>query len=343
MINQVYRLVSPRQFEVTYKDRSLKFDEDFVVIRPTHLSICAADQRYYTGTRGFEALAKKLPMALVHEGIGKVVYDPRGELSSGTLVVMVPNTPLEQDDIIAENYLRSSKFRSSGYDGFMQDYVFLGRDRIVPLPDNINPQVAAFTELITISTHAIARFERKSHLRRQVFGVWGDGNLGFITALILKKKYKDSKVIVFGKTEYKLDNFTFVDEVYQIDRIPEDLWIDHGFECVGGQGSQFAINQIIDYIQPEGSISILGVSEYPVEINTRMVLEKGITVIGSSRSGREDFVQTVDFMKEYPDILEYFGILVGHVCVVKTIQDIIHAFEKDLTSSWGKTVMEWRI
>ncbi|CAM3954298.1 ribitol-5-phosphate dehydrogenase [Mesobacillus thioparans] len=343
MINQVYRLVSPRQFEVTYKDRSLKHDEDFVVIRPTHLSICAADQRYYTGTRGVEAMAKKLPMALVHEGIGKVVYDPKGELSSGTQVVMVPNTPTEQDEVIAENYLRSSKFRSSGYDGFMQDYVFLSRDRIVPLPENVNPRVAAFTELITISTHAIARFERKSHSRRSNFGVWGDGNLGFITSLILKKKYPGSKVFVFGKTEYKLDNFTFVDGVYQIDKIPENLLIDHGFECVGGQGSQLAINQIIDHIHPEGAISILGVSEYPVEINTRMVLEKGITVIGSSRSGREDFVQTVELMKQFPDILEYFGILVGQVCEVKTVQDIIQAFEKDLTSSWGKTVMEWHI
>jgi ribitol-5-phosphate 2-dehydrogenase len=66
MINQVYRLVSPRQFEVTYKDRSLKFEKDSVVVRPTHLSICAADQRYYTGSRGKEAIAKKLPISLIH-------------------------------------------------------------------------------------------------------------------------------------------------------------------------------------------------------------------------------------------------------------------------------------
>jgi hypothetical protein len=42
-------------------------------------------------------------------------------------VAMVPNDPTEEDPIIAENYLRSSRFRSSGYDGFMQDYVFLKR------------------------------------------------------------------------------------------------------------------------------------------------------------------------------------------------------------------------
>ena len=77
MINQVYRLVSARQFEVTYKDSSINSGD--IVIRPTHLSICAADQRYYTGTRGKEAMAEKLPMALIHEGIGEIVYDPQNE------------------------------------------------------------------------------------------------------------------------------------------------------------------------------------------------------------------------------------------------------------------------
>jgi ribitol-5-phosphate 2-dehydrogenase (NADP+) len=341
MINQVYRLVSPRQFEVTYKDRSLQ--SDYVVVRPTQLSICAADQRYYTGSRGKEALAKKLPMALIHEGVGKVVYDPLGELETGTRVVMVPNSPKESDEFIAENYLRTSKFRSSGYDGFMQDYVFMKRDRLVVLPPDINPHVSAFTELITIAMHSIVRFEAKAHTRRNVFGVWGDGNLGYITALILKKRYDNSKVYVFGKNQYKLDHFSFVDEVYQIDQIPGDLLIDHAFEAVGGKGSQYAINQIIDVIRPEGSISIMGVSEYPVEIDTRMVLEKGITIIGSSRSGRVDFENTVEFMKNYPEFVDYLATLVGEVHEVRTIQDIVSAFEKDLTLSWGKTVLEWKI
>ncbi|WP_077623400.1 ribitol-5-phosphate dehydrogenase [Sediminibacillus massiliensis] len=341
MINQVYRLVSPRQLEVTYSNYSL--NSEYIVVRPTHLSICAADQRYYTGTRGKEALSKKLPMALIHEGIGKVVYDPKKEFEPGTPVVMVPNTPSEEDEIVAENYLRSSKFRSSGFDGFMQDYVFLNRDRLVPLGDNINPHVGAFMELITIAMHSIVRFDQRAHVRREVFGVWGDGNLGFITSLILKTLYKDSKVIVFGKTPYKLDHFSFVDEVHQIDMIPENLELDHAFECVGGKGSQYAINQIIDYIKPEGSISILGVSEEPVEINTRMVLEKGITMIGSSRSGRVDFENTVELLSENPKMQEYFETLIGSVNEIKSIDDILQCFEKDLTTSWGKTVMEWKI
>src|SRR5699024_8283491 len=92
---------------------------DKVIVRPTHLSICAADQRYYTGTRGKEAMRKKLPMSLIHEGIGEVMYDPTGTLSIGAHIVMVPNTPTVSDVLMVENYLILIKFLSSGYDGVM--------------------------------------------------------------------------------------------------------------------------------------------------------------------------------------------------------------------------------
>ena len=99
-------------------------------------------------------------MALIHEAIGEVVRDPSGNFKTGELVVMVPNTPVEEDDIIAENYLRSSKFRASGFDGFMQEYVEITPDRLVRLPQDIDRTVAAFTEIVSVSVHAIGRLIR---------------------------------------------------------------------------------------------------------------------------------------------------------------------------------------
>ncbi|HHP9978218.1 TPA: alcohol dehydrogenase catalytic domain-containing protein, partial [Listeria monocytogenes] len=169
MINQVYRLVSERQFEEANIEEALT--EDVVVVRPTYLSICAADQRYYTGSRGKEMLSKKLPMALIHEGVGQVTYDATGEFEIGTKVVMIPNTPTEDDPVIAENYRRSSLFRSSGYDGLMQENVFMRRDRVVRLPENMDMEVAAYSELISVAFHAITRFKQKANANQSVFGV----------------------------------------------------------------------------------------------------------------------------------------------------------------------------
>ena len=339
MINQVYQLVAPRQIEVTYKHENIKSNK--VIVRPLYLSICAADQRYYTGSRDEHVLENKLPMSLIHEGVGEVVYDSKGIYEIGTKVIMVPNTPVETDNVISENYLPSSKFRSSGFDGFMQDYVFMDHDRIVKVPNTLDLSVLSFSELVSVSWHAIQRFKKKSISKQDTFGIWGDGNLGYITAVLLRKLYPKSKIYVFGKTDFKLSHFSFVDDVFYINHIPNDLTITHGFECVGGKGSQSAINQIINLISPEGSIALLGVSEYPVEINTRLVLEKGLTIIGSSRSGSQDFQDIVEFYKNYPEVIERLSLLKGQEFEVKSINDAINAFEADLSTSWGKTVLKW--
>ena len=113
MLNTVYQLKRPRQFEAVFKN--VELDSRHILVRPTHLSICNADQRYYQGTRDKEILKRKLPMALIHEGIGRVVYDPTGSFEIGDDVIIIPNIPVEKDDIIDENYLYSSKFCSGTY------------------------------------------------------------------------------------------------------------------------------------------------------------------------------------------------------------------------------------
>lgn len=339
MINTVYQLVAPRRFEMKYNDIDL--NNNNVIVRPTYLSICNADQRYYQGLRDAEVLRKKLPMALIHEAIGEVVRDPSGKFKTGELVVMVPNTPVETDEIIAENYLRTSKFRASGFDGFMQEYVEITADRLVKLPQDIDKTVAAFTEIVSVSVHAIGRFDKIAHSRRNAIGIWGDGNLGYITAVFFKTMFPDTKLYIFGVNPDKLEDFTFADATFTVEHIPEDLRIDHAFECVGGAGSGKAINQIIDFINPEGTISILGVSEYPVPINTRMVLEKGLRIFGSSRSGVKDFEKTVALYKSNPEIINYLSNIVGAVIPVRTMDDMKKAFEMDIQKAFGKTIMMW--
>ena len=208
MINTVYQLVAPRRFEIKYSDIDLNNNK--VIVRPTYLSICNADQRYYQGLRDAEILRKKLPMALIHEAIGEVVRDPSGNFKTGELVVMVPNTPVEKDDIIAENYLRTSKFRASGFDGFMQEYVEITPDRLVRLPQDIDRTVAAFTEIVSVSVHAIGRFDKIAHKRRNVVGIWGDGNLGYITAVFFKTMFPETKLYIFGVNPDKLQDLSLI-------------------------------------------------------------------------------------------------------------------------------------
>lgn len=339
MINRLYKLISPGQFVVDFEEVDLSGEK--IIIRPEKLSICAADQRYYTGKRERSVLSKKLPMALIHEGVGRVIYDNKGEFKPGDKVVMIPTTPIEKDEFISENYLKSSKFRSSGFDGFTQDYILMDRDRVLKY-DNIDTDIASFIELISVAFHAINRFEKKSSTKKETLGIWGDGNLGFIISLVLKNRYPDSNVIVFGKNQEKLSFFSFVDEVYRIDEIPENLKIDHGFEAVGGVGSNFAINQMIDLINPEGCMILLGVSENQVEINTRLILEKGLILIGNSRSTKSDFEDAIYFLEKNISCQNHLQKLVSQIININSIQDLTKSFERDLASTF-KTVLNWNL
>lgn len=339
MLNTVYQLVRPRQFEVAFEDVTL--DQEHILVRPTHLSICNADQRYYQGKRSEDILRQKLPMALIHEGIGRVIYDPTGTFQVGDKVVMIPNVPCETNEVVAENYLRSSKFRGSSMNGLMQEYIQTTADRLVALPEGLNDLVAAFTEMVSVCYHAVSRFDRTAHGKRETIGVWGDGNMGYITALLLKARFPKCKVFAFGVDMNKLSDFSFADGIYRVSEIPKDLRVDHGFECVGGAVSGQVINQIIDYIHPEGTIGILGVSEDPVPINTRMVLEKGLRILGTSRSGREDFAGLIELYKEQPQVPEYLEKLIGGVIEIKDIKDMVAAFEMDIHKMMGKTILQW--
>ena len=336
MINIVYRLKSPKFFEESIDEIEL----DGVVVRPTYLSICQADQRYYQGSRPAEILDKKLPMALIHEGIGEVVFDSESNFKSGDKVVMIPNTPAGED-VCKANYSYKSKFRGSGFDGFTSDLIKLESDRVVKLPDDFNDYVSAFIELISVAYQGISKFNEIAITPKNRLGVWGDGNLGYITALILKEMCPESSVIVFGKHQENLNLFSFADETYRIHDVPNDLVIDHGFECVGSSASQSAIEQIIDLINPQGTVNLFGVSEYPVPINTRMILEKGLTVQGNSRSEREDFIGVVELLTKNPQLFEYLEKLITNVCEINSLNDLKEAFDKDSISKFGKTILKW--
>ena len=258
------------------------------------------------------------------------------------MVVMIPNTPFGED-VYSPNYSYSSKFRGSGFDGFTSDLVNLPEDRVVKIPDDFNLNVSAFIELISVAYQGISKFKQMAITPKDNLGVWGDGNLGFITALLLKELFPKSKVLVFGKHQENLNLFSFADEIYRIHDVDDDVVVDHAFECVGSSASQSAIDQIIDIINPQGTINLFGVSEYPVPINTRMVLEKGLTIQGNSRSDRVDFVGVVETLKQNPQLFEHLEKLITNICEINSLGDLKDAFDKDYISKFGKTILKWNI
>ncbi len=338
MLNYVYQLITPKTISVKYEEINVK---DQVIVKPEYLALCHADQRYYQGKRDAKVLHKKLPMALIHEGWGSVLFDPTGTFQVGDKVVMIPNVPGDLNETeIYENYQRGSTFLSSGKDGFMREIVNLSPDRLVSFK-NIDDRIAAITEFVSVGMHATHRFELAAHSYKERIGIWADGSLAFVVSNILKKMYPKCKICIIGRNINKLNQFSFADETYLAEDIPEDFTVDHAFECAGGEGSYYAIEDIIHYINPQGCVMLMGVSENKIPINTRDILEKGLTFIGCSRAGREDFERAVEFIQD-TSVQRRLKSIIYETEPVKNIADIHRAFSVDLNTDF-KTVFKWEV
>ncbi len=337
MINYVYQLVSPKVFSVKYENINISNN---VIIKPIYMSICHADQRYYLGQRDPRTLEKKLPMALIHECCGEIIEDVSGTFKRGQKVVMVPNTPVSEDNIIYENYRKGSYFLSSGYDGFMREFINIDKTRVVPFY-NIDEKIASITEFVSVTIHSIRRFNIASHSNKDTIGIWGDGSLAYVLSCVLKTMFPNSKIVVVGKDIRKLSHFSFVEKTYLAENLPENFQIDHAFECAGGEGSYYAIDDIIKYINPQGCIMLMGVSENKVSINTRNVLEKGLTLVGTSRSGIEDFKKAIELMENI-NFQRRLEVIIYEDKPVSSIDDIHRVFRTDLNTPF-KTSFKWNL
>ena len=339
MINRIYRLMDTKRVEMAL--REISPGPGMVLAKPDYMAVCAADHRYYFGMRDRAVLDSKLPMALIHEATAAVLHDSDGRFSPGERVVLIPLLERGCNRGVKGNYDPENAFMSSGRDGFMQDFVLMPRGALVPIPGEYS-LCYVFSELLSVAINAADAFERACVRAKDSFGVWGDGSMGYTMCLLLKRLYPEAKLYIVGKTLRKLQMFSFVERYFSVNTVPDDLRFAHCFDCVGGKGSESALRQMLRHIEPQGCIGLLGVSEEQVSVDTRTVLEKGLTLVGNSRSDASDMCKAVAMIHGDPTLQKYLEMLVSDIVEVHTEHDIAHVFEQDSLNDF-KTVVKWRI
>ncbi len=86
---------------------------------------------------------------------------------------------------------------------------------------------------------------------------------------------------------------------------------------------------------------LLGVSENKVPIYTRDILEKGLSFIGCSRSGRTDFQKAVELLGN-KKLQNRLSTIIFEDKPVSSITDIHRVFQADLSIPF-KTVFRWNL
>lgn len=343
MFIRSYKITEPKRFEVFVEDIS----SDGILVRPDNLAICKADIRYYLGNRDINVLKRKFPMALIHEATGVVVRDNSGKFSSGDRVVMLPCLKADCDkskclncvrdnNRLLDNYCPRSRFRSSNFDGFSKEMISTNEEYLIKIPDCIGDE-AVFCELISVACCAMRRAGLWDKKEKNI-AVWGDGIMGYIISLVARYGV-GADVSVVGLNAEKLKMFDFAQTFFvnNIEKMPN---ITVAVEAVGGNASSSAVNQAIDKLYSGGKIVLSGVSNDNVPINTRMVLEHGLTLMGTTRSVRCDFEKAVQLLT-LPEFRERILRLIEGVDIVDNINKYYKVFDNASKSqTLGKRIMK---
>lgn len=299
--NIQYKLIRPFTFEQC--ESYLQPSKDDFLIKPCMASVCKSDLRYYTGNRPKGILKKRLPLVLLHEGIG-IVQETKDEFTKGDIVIIIPqlSNSVQTPDY---NYIGANKFLSSSCDGLLRQYICLPRENIIKKPRHIPKRMAVLVELISVAYHAQTRVKINENDR---IAVLGDGTFGRIVYYMLKTMYKN-ELSIYGKNDKITNKYDIV------------------FECVGTYSAKSAIATALRILKPCGTLVLLGVSEMGIPIKTRVIIEKGLKLIGSNRSTKGDFMYAIDLLKNGKFKRSINSLIKNENIMIRSVHDIKEHFD----------------
>jgi ribitol-5-phosphate 2-dehydrogenase len=319
-----------RPFSIEAVERRIEYGRPGdVLLRPRLTGVCASDLKLYAGTRDRHALSRKLPLALLHEGIADVVTNGNGAgaLRPGTRVVVVPSIPCyvahpdrypsKREACLAcqpggagENYCLDSLYLSSNTDGLAQTCFRHPRALVVPLPDDVPDRVAVLTEPLATIAAACLKAPILADAR---YLILGDGPLGQLVAIWLMGQYGVPRDRIHMATHYREHGLGFgrlagaiIDGTRPESFIRLRDTIDVVFECVGGLANEETLAEAVACLRPGGTAVLLGPSERSVAMNTREMISKGLVFLGCNRSFVEHFRLATNRLTDpgFRDLLE---------------------------------------
>jgi threonine dehydrogenase-like Zn-dependent dehydrogenase len=262
-------------------DRTLKLRLDYPdpveapgesLVRVSAAGICGTDLEIARGYMHFQGVPG-------HEFAGRVVQSQTAELR-GKRVVGEINAGCGRcvlcDSSLARHCPNRTVLGILGRDGAFAEFVRLPDANLLPIPDSIPDEVAAFVEPLAA---AYEIFEQTHLARNETIAVLGDGRLGALVALALKaEKYLP---IVAGHHPEKLERLSQLG----LDIVNESSLVDKFDVVIDCTGSEQGFSRAIELVRPRGKIILKSTASAATEINLAPIVVNEISVIGS-RCGR---------------------------------------------------------
>ncbi len=219
------------------------------------VGICGSDVHGYTGESG----RRVPPMVMGHEASGRVI-----EVGSnadkdliGQNVVVQPFVYCGQCDYCRAgtiNLCRERQFLGTSQSGAMAERIVMPAKNLLPVPDALDPKVAALTEPLSVAMHAA---HQAGDLKNKTVLIAGCGPIGLLT-LVSVKQLGAGQVLVSDLVPERLRIAKLLGADGVVDPREQDLpqdEIDVAFDAVGIQAT---FDQAFQSLKPKGQLIALG-------------------------------------------------------------------------------------
>lgn len=273
-----------------------------VLIRINYVGFCGSDLNTY---RGMNPMVK-MPVIPGHE-IGatiEAVADGVPEnITPGIVVTVNPYTNCGRCSACLSghpNACQENQTLGVQRNGAMQDYLAVPWQKIIPAA-TISPLQSALIEPMSVGFHAVNRAEVTDIDTVMVIGC---GMIGM--GAIVRAALRGATVIAVDVDDEKLELAKTVGATYIINSKSEDIHnrlmeFTDGFGpsvCIEAVGSSVTYRCAIDEIAFSGRVVFIGYAKTEISFQTKLFVQKELTIRGSRNAMPEDFRAVIKWMEE---------------------------------------------
>jgi ribitol-5-phosphate 2-dehydrogenase len=222
-------------------------------------------------------------------------------------------------------------------DGLARSLFLYPEERVLPVPQGVDLEVAALTEPLSIALNAL---EESNVEDGNSVAIIGDGAIGYLLTLVFSYvgKVPRERLHMIGIIDEKLElahdfasTINSMEESEKLKALFEK--IDVSFEAVGGRAHKATIREAIDLLKPGGRCILLGISKGEVPVEITKVVNKGLTFKGSTRSRMEHYIKILQLLKSTEFQSKVRRIISTKKFVINSADDLTEAFRYADTES----------
>lgn len=268
--------------EVAYVDVPVpEVPAGWALVKVAYNGICGTDLSIVHGKHP----RAKAPLVMGHEISGWVERAGATGSAAGTLVTVEPLISCGKCKACRNgnsHVCRRLGLYGIDTDGGMAEYVALPPEVLHPVPDGVDPRMAALAEPLAVAVHAVARSGME---RGDVVAVYGAGPIGVLTALVARHEGA-SEVVITEPSGWRREvagrlGFTVVPDGVSIAETLELLTGGEGADTTfDSAGHPSVAAELAEVTRVHGRIVIVGVYKEPTALDLQAICFKEQSLVG---------------------------------------------------------------